>query len=89
MAVKWEITPPNEIEARHRATWGDEEYERRKRVAAEKADDFPDSEWETACVVGGQFEPLAMAAGQEIFDQLAEKDYRFWEKLVHRVIRKR
>jgi len=89
MSVTWECTSEEEREARHRAEWGDKEYERRKRVAAEKVNDYPDSEWEEACVMGGQFEAIAMQAGQHIFDQLETKSYKFWAALVTKLIRKR
>lgn len=84
-AVQWEITPENEVEQRHRNNLGDKEYERRKKIAEEKRESFPDSKWQEQMVVGGQFESIAMQASQEVFDQLAEKDYKFWTKLVYKV----
>lgn len=83
---KWEIKDPAVKEAEGRAKWGDTEYERRVRIAAEKRDAFPDSKWEEQIVCGNQFESIALACRQEIFDKLADKDYRFWSNLVYKVV---
>lgn len=85
MAAKWVIDSEDTLRKQWREKWGDEEFERRERIAKEKRDAIPDSRWEEACVVGGQFESVAMQCKQEIFDQLAEKDYKFWIRLVYRV----
>ena len=68
-----------------RSSLGDEQYELRSRVAAEKVAQFADSEYDRQTVIGGQFEALAMQCPQHIFDKLCDKDYRFWYSLVLKV----
>lgn len=84
-AVQWVIESESEAEARYIEKWGREEFNRRKKVAAEKVDQFPRNEYETRIVVGNQFESVAMQASQEIFDKLENLDYKFWVRLVYKV----
>ena len=84
--TQWAIESESTREARHREALGDAEYERRKAVAAEKCEAFPESEWNAQMVIGGQFEAIAMQASQEIFDKLEKLDFRFWERLTRKII---
>jgi hypothetical protein len=88
MAVEWEIADPKEKEATARAKWGDEEYERRVRVAAEKVEAMPSSgaRWKEQIVLGGQFENIALAMSQTIFDKMVERDHKFWSNLVYKIV---
>jgi hypothetical protein len=83
--AKWVIDSEDSLRKEWREKWGDEEFERRKRIADEKREQYPDSEWEAQIILGNQFESVAMQCSQEVFDKLAERDYKFWGCLVHKV----
>jgi len=72
---------PEEIERKNREKYGDEGYEDRVAVAAKKVDEFPEDEWEQACIYGSQFEGMAMASPDPMWEKFREMDYRFWVKL--------
>jgi len=81
--AKWDIKSDDAREAEGREKWGDEEYERRVAIAAEKVEQFPKSQWKEQQVIGGQFRAIALAVSEKIFDRLQNDDYRMWSKLVH------
>lgn len=86
---KWVVgQEATDLQNSFREKLGDAEYERRKKIAAEKVEEYPDRKWKEQMVFGNHFEGMAMQASQEIFDQLAEKPYHFWQKLISRVMAK-
>lgn len=84
--MPWAIDKEGDLRKQWREKLGDEEFERRQRIAAEKRGEFPDSKWKEQMVFGGQFESIAMQCPQHIFDQLADKNYTFWVRLVQRCV---
>jgi hypothetical protein len=82
--AKW-VIGGDSLNQKWRDQLGDAEYERRRGIAAAKREAIPDSKWELSCVVGGQFESIAMQCSQEIFDKLADRDWKFWTNLVYKV----
>lgn len=83
--ASWAIDSGGALRDKWRDQLGDEEFEARRQVAADKLEGFPQSEWEQQSVIGGQFEALAMQCPQRIFDQLKDRDYKFWSALVLKV----
>lgn len=83
--MAWVIDKENKLRDQWCSEWGDEEFARRQRIAKEKRDAIPDSDWKAACVIGGQFESIAMQTSQEIFDKLAKRDHTFWMRLVYKL----
>lgn len=82
--LKWQIDESNKLRDKWREELGDEEFDRRAHVAAERRRSIP--EWQQRVVFGGQFESLAMRASQEVFDRLENKPYTFWLQLLRRLI---
>lgn len=83
--ASWAIDSGGALRNKWRDQLGDDEFETRRQVAADKLEGFPQSEWEQQSVIGGQFEALAMQCPQHIFDQLKDRDYKFWSALVLKV----
>jgi len=85
---EWVIDKKDELETKWREELGHDEYEHRKAIASTKEAEFPDSKWREQMIFGGQFESLAMQMSQELFDQMAEKKYTQWVRLIETVLKK-
>lgn len=84
--VAWNIDSEGKVREEWVEKWGQEEFDRRKEIAAAKVEEFPKKLWKEQMVFGGQFEPIAMQCSQDVFDQLADKDYKFWMNFISKVI---
>ena len=82
---KWEIVNAEEEKRKNIEKFGQEEYDRRIAVVTQKKKDYPEEEWQRRVVFGGQFEALAMAVSQDIFDKLEKQTYQQWEFIINRI----
>lgn len=83
--AQWEIETPDRKEAKgreDRERLGDAEYDARIKIAGEKAAEL---DWKEEVFFKPQFENIALAASDETWAKLREKDGRFWTRLFARL----
>lgn len=83
--AKWGIIDAEAEKRKNIERLGQEEYNRRLAVVTQKKNDYPEEEWRSRIIFGGQFEVLAMAASEDVFAKLEKQTYKQWESIIHKI----
>lgn len=81
--ANWEVKSTQEIEDEGIEKWGKKEWYSRKQVCDTKRDELEaEHGFEARCIVGSQFESVAIGLKQENWDKLKKQHVNFWYDLV-------
>lgn len=84
--AQWEIRSEADREREAIERWGKEEWSRRKAVIEQKCDELEaEFGWESRCIIGTQFEPIARVMKQDQWDKFKDMHVRKWERLVLKI----
>lgn len=84
--AEWLVESESEFETKANNKLGKDEWERRKKVCAEKRDELEKKfGWEERCIVGCQFDVIARHASTKVWARLIKKPVDFWRDLVYKL----
>ena len=83
MSVTWQVTSEQQFRDKWIAALGEAEFERRQKLAKEKADGL--ESWEEQCVLRHQFEAVAMQMSAEQVAVAEGWKPDRWARLIYRL----
>lgn len=86
--AEWVIRSQQQFEDEWVAKLGREEFDRRNKVAKQKADKIDNGTtrgFNESCILSGIFLSMALAMSQETFDKAANVSHTKWRALAYKV----